>query len=61
MKIIASDNFSRDYVSDSLVCENINEGYGNMIVDFLNRHNGDDGPRYYRLVPDDHALYKWEP
>jgi hypothetical protein len=61
MKIIATDNFSRDYVSDYLVCENVNEGYGNMIVDILNRRNGDDGPRYYRLVPNDHELYKWEP
>lgn len=61
MKIIASDNFARETRSDDLVCENVGEHYGNKIVEMLNREGGPNGPYYYRLVPDDHVLYTWEP
>ena len=61
MKIIGTDNFSRDHVSDFLVCSNVNEYYGKLIVDRLNEINGDTGPRYFQLVPDDYVLYVWEP
>ena len=61
MKIIASDNFGRETVSDALVCGNVSEAYGKLISDLLKDHNGDNGPRYYRPVPDDYVLYKWEP
>lgn len=61
MKIIGIDNFSREYVSDFLVCLNVNEYYGKLIVDQLNQLNGSNGPTYFRLVPDDHVLYVWEP
>jgi hypothetical protein len=61
MKVIGTDNFSRDSVSDFLVCTNVCEFYGEMIVNMLNKNNGDNGPTFYRLVPDDHVLYEWEP
>ncbi len=61
MKIIAVDNFDNESVSDHLVCENVSEHYGNLIVKFLNREGGDNSPNYYRLVSDDHKLYIWEP
>lgn len=61
MKIIASDNFARDNVSDYLVCSDVSEHYGTRFVEMLNRESGEHGPRYYRLVPDDHVLYTWEP
>ena len=61
MKIIASDNFARETVSDYLVCSDVSEYYGNLFVDVLNSRGGVHSPRYYRLVPDDHVLYTWEP
>lgn len=61
MKVIGSCNFSKDTVSDILVCSGVNEYYGDRIVEALNKENGDYGPTYYRLVPDDHVLYEWEP
>lgn len=47
-KIICSDNYNRDSVSDTLVCENINnEHIGKLLEDFLNNRT--------------HKLYVWEP
>lgn len=60
MKIIASDNFARETVSDYLVCSDVSEHYGHRFVEMLNRESGVHG-RHYRLVPDDHVLYTWEP
>lgn len=61
MKIKASDNYDRDTVSDFLVCENISEYYGNMIVKFLNDREGDNSSQFYSLESDDHKLYIWKP
>ena len=61
MKIIAVDNYDRETVSDFLVCENINASKGKLVVDFLNRHYGEPSDYYYRLVPDEYKLYKYEP
>ena len=36
MKIIQSDNYSRESVADILIAENVNEYFGKMIVEFLN-------------------------
>ncbi len=61
MKIIQIDNFDRDYISDVLVCENVNEFYGKIILDFLNKnHSTDTGQNYYRLVENDYKLYTFE-
>jgi hypothetical protein len=57
MKIIAVDNFDNESVSDLLVCENISDYHGNLIVKFLNDREGDYSPYFYRLVSD----YIWEP
>jgi hypothetical protein len=62
MKIINVDNFDRDSVSDKLVCENVSEYYGEIIVDFLNdRLSSEHSTDFYKLVDDDHKLYVWEP
>lgn len=61
MKVICVDNFDREFVSDTLVCENTNECYGKMIVELLNQSAGAESPRYYRLVEDDYKLYKFRP
>jgi hypothetical protein len=61
MKIIQIDNFDRDYISDVLVCENVNEYYGKKILDFLIKSlSNDTGQNYYRLVEDDYKLYTFE-
>jgi len=61
MKIIEVDNFNRDNVSDTLVCENVNKQFGKIIVDGLNKRLSGDGSAYfYRLVEDDYVLYKFE-
>lgn len=59
MKIIAIDNFDRDWVSDILVCENVNEYYGKKIVDYLNKEVG-DSQNFYILKEDDYKLYVYE-
>ena len=59
MKIISVDNFNRDEVSDKLIAENVNNYYGNEIVKFLNK--GDENSQdFYKLVENDHKLYKYE-
>lgn len=61
MKIICKDNFDRESVNDTLVCENVSEYYGEIIVDFLNaKLSGDYSPNFYRLVDDEYELYRWE-
>jgi len=61
MKIISVDNFDRETIDDELVCENVNEQYGKVITDALNdRFSGVDGIVFFKLVEDDHTLYKFE-
>lgn len=62
MKIIAVSNFDNESVSDVLVAENVSEYYAKHIVEFLNgKFSGTSSPNYYRVVSDDHKLYKFEP
>lgn len=56
MKIIARDNFNRDYIPDWLVAENVNEHMGSKIVNLLNESEGGNSPNYYDLVDDDYEL-----
>ena len=59
MKIIGIDNFARETIADFLVCENVgSEFIGNIIVDALNKHEGEDGSFYYKMVDDDHKLWR---
>ncbi|TPF18015.1 hypothetical protein [Priestia megaterium] len=61
MKVIKVDNFDREMYSDVLVCENINEYYGKIVVESLNKKlSGDRSDDYFRLVEDDYKLYKFE-
>lgn len=61
MKIIAVSNFDKESVSDILIAESVSEYYVRYIVEFLNsRFSGMSSPNYYRAVPDDHKLYKFE-
>jgi len=62
MKIICTDNFDRESVSDRLVCSNVSEYYGRFIVDSLNdKFSGNESFNFYRLVDNDYELYRWEP
>jgi len=56
LKIICVDNYARETIADSLVCENVNDHYAKLIVDLLcaNPKRGDSS--WYRAVPDDHRL-----
>lgn len=54
MKIIQVDNYCRDSVADVLIAENVNEYFGNMIVDLLNEKTN----QYFILEKDDYRLFK---
>ena len=57
MKIIRTDNFNRDHVSDGLIAENVNEFFAKLIVKLLNKYTGMNSQDYFKAVPDDHKLY----
>lgn len=58
MKIIAVDNFAREYVADELICENVANAYiGNRIVELLNAGQ-ENSENFYKLVDDDHRLWR---
>ena len=59
MKIIGKDNYDNETVSEILICLNISEYYGKIIVDFLN--NLPQEQWFYALMKDDYQLYEWEP
>lgn len=64
MKIIGVDNFDRETRSDILVAVGITSvNLGEVMVKALNEkfcsHSGDD--TFFKLVPDDHKLFKYEP
>ncbi len=61
MKIIAIDNFDREWKSDFLVAENVSEFYAAQIATALNDKGGDYAEFFYKAVKDDYRLYKWEP
>ncbi|MFC8686034.1 hypothetical protein [Brevibacillus porteri] len=58
MKIIAVDNFAREYIADTLIAENVNEYMGKRIVDLLNDKESEHSQDSYRLVPDDYVLWR---
>ena len=59
MKIIKVDNFDREEVADELIAENVNEYWGEKLVNALNYVNGSDpyNDDYFKLVEDDHELW----
>lgn len=61
-KIICTDNFNRDTVSDTLVADNVSEYWGRLIVKFLNaNYSSNDSPNFFKLEENDYELYVWEP
>ena len=61
MKIIITDNYDRENVSEAICCENVDRRHGELIVRLLNDSFGVNDPNYYKLVEDSYKLYVWEP
>lgn len=61
MKIIITDNFNRDYISDVLVAENVKEATSQFICNVVNKANGEDSDQYWQSKPDDYKLYHFVP
>lgn len=60
MKIIYSDNIPTDMSSETLWMENVDENWGKRVCDKLNEKLGDYQGPFYRVVEDNHKLYKFE-
>lgn len=61
MKIISTDNFDRDYKSDGLVAENVDEFFAELIAKLLNKHAGMNSQDYFKAVCNDYKLHVYEP
>lgn len=60
MKIIQEDNFCRDGVDDELIADHVDPAYVDSIVSDLNeRFSGDNASYFFRSVPDDYKLKKF--
>ena len=63
MKIIYSDSIPSDISSEFLFVDNIPEEHrstAKKVCDKLNSKLGDFQGPFYRIVEDQHKLYKWE-
>jgi hypothetical protein len=60
MKIIAVDNFDRETHDDKLICENASEFNAKLIVNLLNDKFGENSDTFFKVVENDHKLYKYE-
>lgn len=60
MKIILTDNFNRDCISDKLIAENVIPHYAYLIVNKLNHDLHSDSPYFYKAVENEYKLYKYE-
>lgn len=58
MKVVAVSNYNDEMMDDKLVCSEVDEFYGKLIIGFLNERNGERGPLYFELKPDNYRLYK---
>jgi len=61
MKIIGIGNFDLDYVSDILIASNVNEHYGEQIVQLLQEATSEHDIYYPQLVDDNYELYQVMP
>ena len=57
MKIVWTDNFARDNVSEVLVASNVREHEAPILLKALEATCTSDNPDWYKLVPDDYELY----
>lgn len=62
MKIIKTDNFARETISDCLIAEKVPAFYADKIVEDLNkRFSGNSSPDYFKAVEDNYKLYYFDP
>lgn len=61
MKVICIDNFNRDYISDSLVRENLTDEEADKLVKEHNDQMSAHCQDYFKKVSDDHKSYIFEP
>lgn len=58
MKIITKDNFCRDYYTETVVAENVNEFMGKQLVDKWNKSYWTEQSDYYlELVDDNYEIF----
>lgn len=56
MKVIKTDNFDRNYIPDSLICENCTDYNAKFIAEALNKMCNPNGSDYFRAVHDDYKM-----
>ena len=62
MKIIQTDNFDRDNVSEQLIAESVPPYWAKKIVALLNgKYSGSETSFFCAAKPDGYQLYTWEP
>lgn len=60
-KIVAVDNFDRDYMGDELIAENVPEHYAQFITDALNnKFSGSTSVHYFMVKPSTYQLRERE-
>ncbi len=60
MKVIISDNYCNDCVSERLYRQNLTEKEARAMAVDRNREDP-DGAEYYQAVADDYELYEFKP
>jgi hypothetical protein len=64
MKIISVDNFDREQLGtsdDKLIADHVDAYYVDTIIAALNQvYSGDHAERFFKAVPDDYQLRKYE-
>lgn len=56
-RIVNSDNYGGDYPNESFLnLPLLQAGRAELIANAINFAIGEDGPRYYKVVPDDYVL-----
>lgn len=55
-KVIAIDNFNRDYVADRLIVDNISKDQAELVVTELNKYTSGSSSEYYVFKPQDYKL-----
>lgn len=61
MKIICTDNYARETISERVVAENVNSYYADLIVQLLNDRAGEHSQDFYVAQPDDYKPYVFQP
>lgn len=61
MKVIATDNFDRDYVSDRLIADNLTKADAETLAAEKNKGSGPYSDWFFLAVADDRKLHVWEP